>query len=405
MTQLAGAVAFIDDEIDEPASDAAQLLQEIRSTGRPVATSKELPPDPEGWFAHWQGLAFAVVDWDLMSGVGGGGGSLGSVGGATLSKFARARLFEFVTSLLSSVYCPVFIVSGEDVQDIQRQITDEGVWLDSEGNLDRRIRVFPKSGVLEHLDERLEEWLVESPSMTALAAWAREAERARNKMFLALDSAAPEWPLYVWQSAELDQVDPGAELASVMNTNLVSRISPIVFDSARMGEAPQAGGGSASRRVLQGRTTLLKDALVEGATSPGDLFVLPEAEEGEVWVNVSPACQTVGRLTGKTDDAGNPIRQPIRLHLLRGRRLNPPTTEKMLTEMSKATTNSLTLHTVLDGDPFKFFFGEAQICEWDTIADHRVGRLLPPFVTKLQQLHAAYIQSEGLPRITFSLYE
>ena len=79
MNHLVGPVAFIDDELDNTASEAFQLLEEIRATGRPVATGRSIPADPEDWFAHWQGLAFAVIDWDLTPSAHGTVGSWGQL--------------------------------------------------------------------------------------------------------------------------------------------------------------------------------------------------------------------------------------------------------------------------------------------------------------------------------------
>ena len=70
---------------------------------------------------------------------------MGSTGGATLSAFERTKLFDFVVSLMKHVYCPVFIVSAENTDDIERQIAENEDLLLENGQLDGRIAVFPKS--------------------------------------------------------------------------------------------------------------------------------------------------------------------------------------------------------------------------------------------------------------------
>jgi hypothetical protein len=399
MSLLAGPVVFIDDELDDANSEAYALLQEILATGRPVATANTVPADRESWFEHWQALAFVIIDWDLSP------GSMGSTGGATLSAFERKKLYDFLVDLMQRIYCPIFIVSAEDTAEIRRQLADNKDLALANGQLDGRIAVFPKDTVMDKLVEHLTAWVSKSPTLSALKAWESEHDAAKNKLFTDLNSLEPDWPVYIWQAADFDQVDPAFELASVISTNLLNRFNPVAFDAESITKSPGVTSGEARRRVSQGRTSLPGERLSDRMVLPGDIFALPETPEGEVWINVSPACHTVGRLLATHDD-GTEVREPIRLHLLRGTLQPWPANDGQLKNMdSKDRTNSIVLHTVLDGNPYKFAFADARIEEWTVIKEHRVARLLPPFITRVQQLHAAYIQSEGLPRVTLALYE
>ena len=410
MTLIAGPVAFIDDDIFKSGTQAFQLLEEIRATGRPVAASKQLPSEPAEWFTHWQGLAFAVIDWDLTPSEL-GGGSMGSAGGATLSAFRRKAMFEFIVSLMKHVYCPIFIVSAEDTDDIDRQVRAHKAFLLKNGELDGRITIFPKDVVLDHLDEKVTEWVSTSPALSALTAWSREHDSAKNRLFVELNAEEPDWPLYIWKAAADDQIDPAYELATVISTNLVNRLNPVPFDADVMTQPLNGASGESRRSVSQGRTSIAGDKLSDRMVLPGDIFKFDEDADGGVWINVSPACHTVGRLIKKggvaqTDENGNELREPIRLHLIRGKRSARPTSENELRDMnSKDRSNSIVVHTVLGGDPYKFIFGDARIEAWEYIRKRRIARLLPPYVTRVQQLHAAYIQSEGLPMVTMDLYQ
>jgi hypothetical protein len=398
MTILTGPVAFIDDEIDETSSVAYQLLEEIRATGRPVAAAADLPDDPEIWFDHWQGLAYIVIDWDLSP------GSVGMTGGATLSAFRRKKLYDFIAALMARIYCPIFIVSAENTDSIEQQIAQNPDLHRSDGTLDERIKVFPKDVVLNHLDTHVSQWVGKSPALAALTAWAGEQNRAKNQLFIDLNEGAADWPVYIWQAAEVDQVDPAYELTTAISTNLINRLRPIEFDAELMSTDPQDGSSAARRRVSQGRTTIGAERLSDRMVLPGDIFKFNDALAGEVWINVSPACHTVGRLI-KMEADGTEVREPVHLHLLRGMKQTWPKSDGELRNMdSKDRSNSLVLHTVLEGEPYKFVFAEARIESWSDMKPRRVARLLPPFITRLQQLHAAYIQSEGLPRVTLKLY-
>jgi hypothetical protein len=206
----------------------------------------------------------------------------------------------------------------------------------------------------------------------------------------------------VWNAAVDDEVDPAYELSNVISTNLINRLNPIVFDADVMSRPLGGVNGASRRRVSQGRTSMTAEKLSPRMVLPGDMFRLSDAED-EIWINVSPACHTVGRTIKNSD--GSVGQEPIRLHLLKGTRMPWPNSNGSLKDMSKATSNSIVIHTVLDGNPYKFFFGDARIEEWELIKDRRVARLLPPYVTRVQQMHAAFIQSEGLPRVTLALYD
>lgn len=398
MSLLAGAVVFIDDELETELTAAAALLQEVKETGRPVASFLGLPTDPESWFEHWQSLAFVILDWDLSPNSG------GSKGGSTLGDFERQKLYDFVDLLMQRIFCPIFIISAEDIPDIKRQLQQNQNLLTPSGELDARCAVFGKDVLMSNLISHLQDWVSKSPALSALGAWERGYDSAKNTLFIDLNRLEPDWPRYVWNAAEDDEVDPAFELTSVINTNLHSRFDPVVFDVDAIAGYSGPISGHSRRQVSQGRTVVQAERLSSNTVLPGDLFKLPGAADGELWINVSPACHTVGRVKkmGESEET-----EPIRLHLLRGERQISPTTLKQwrnLDEMRKRT-NSILVHTVLEGQPYLFSFGDAQIRDWEGVSDSRVARLLPPFITRVQQLHAAYIQSEALPRVTHDLYD
>lgn len=403
MTLLAGPVVFIDDEINDDGSRAYRLLEEITRTGRPVTTDVGIPDRYLERFQHWKSLAFVIVDWDLTPGVATDLtlGSMGLQGGATLSGFNRQALFDFLNDLMSEIYCPVFIVSDEDVADIERQLNEEPRFRQQEGLLDGRLAVFSKEVVMDHLVEHLTTWVASSAALTALKAWEHEHDLAKNRLFFELTALEPDWPKYVWQAADDDEVDPAYELASLISTNLLNRLNPVVFDVESISSSSGTPTGRALRKVSLGRTSVPGERLSPRMVLPGDVFVLPGGSDDEVWLNVSPACHTVGRLI--TGQAGE--REPVRLHLLRGLKQNWPTSEGALKQMnSKDRSNSIIIHTLRDEHPYKFIFSEARLEEWDEIAGGRVARLLPPYITRVQQLHSAFMQSEGLPKVTMDLY-
>ena len=55
---------------------------------------------------------------------------------------------------------------------------------------------------------------------------------------------------------------------------------------------------------------------------------------------------------------------------------------------------------VLDrGKSIEFDFKKIRIEEYGKLKDNRIGRLLHPYLTRIQQRYALYLQRQGLPRI------
>ncbi len=397
MSLLSGPVVFIDDEIEKVESEASKLLEAIKASGRPVLASTQLPDQTvrESWFEHWQTLSFVVVDWDLSP------GSLGAVGSSTLSEFKRRELFQFLEHLMRVIYCPVFIISREDADDIRRQVGESEHLRDKAGGIDARVAVFRNRSSWDNIVQHLTQQVEESAALSVLRTWEQEFDAARNRLFIDFNNMEPDWPVYVWRMALQDSVDPAFELSSVISTNLLTRVNPVAFDHSTINDPDAAVSGASARKVLHGRTFVDNSRLSERMVFPGDVFRLNSSEPDEVWINVSPVCQTVARAVPEGEELA-----PIRLHLIRGRRedVGVPTAEVRKLEQRQKGPIGEVVHTLLDEAPYYFEFGHAEFRVWDEIKGLRVGRLLAPYATRFQQKHSAYLQAEGLPRVDFALY-
>lgn len=444
MALLQGPVVFIDDEVRTTHTAANKLAQQISESGRPIATYEKLPPADH--MNQWRSIGFLVVDWDLAQ------GSPELAGATELSAFYRKRLFEWLASFSKTVYCPIFLVSSQDTDLILQRVTEAGEVAAAEaqasaasspadsprestaGEIVRdlldagRLHVFPKSVLLEDVIGRFEDWVSTRPALAALNIWANEYEAATNRLFQDMEELDPSWPIYVWQTASKDGIDPSYELASVLSANLMHRIDPLLFDVPAITDSSAQPTGKAVRRVMKGRTIVPGHRLYRTMVLPGDLFSDPE-DKDVIWVNVTPACHTVleraERSAASKNDAGAepttsesssvaegadasvaPPASTVKLHLVKGSRVASPTSNSKLSALRKDHdgSNGMLVHTMLDEQPYAFEFKLAQISDWTELNDRRIGRLLPPFITLMQQKHAAFLMNEGLPRVEFDLY-
>lgn len=51
-----------------------------------------------------------------------------------------------------------------------------------------------------------------------------------------------------------------------------------------------------------------------------------------------------------------------------------------------------------NGKIIEFLFRDLKTKKWNSIKDNRIGRLLPPYINRIQQRYALYLHREGLPR-------
>lgn len=401
MSILDGSVVFIDDEWDVDGKDANHFYVELRDAGRPIALYKTLPDETH--FDHWEGLALLLVDWDLV-------GSESRVPGATdLQEEPRKEMVEFLNRVIKRFYCAVYVVSTDPTDKVESGLKETKGFSDE--LLGARIKVRQKSQLRSGLLSALESEISADPGLSVLRAWEKEHQRAKNQMLNEFAKLAPNWPAYIVRATKHDGADPAHELMETLYANLRHRVDPQVLDQERYIKEDGTSPGETLRKVAQGRTMLLGDFSPK-MVYPGDLFCLDGDPEDTVWINVSPVCQTVARpmkVNGveQKDGDGNVVVKAVRLHLLKGTRQEMPPSSKKLEKLRKEMDgpNGAVIYTLFDGHPYAFEFDEAQIMAWEEVKARRVGRVLPPFITRVQQKHAAYIQSEGLPRVEFELYQ
>lgn len=393
MSILEGAVVYIDDEYGDETKDAGRFYRQLLDAGRPMRPYTDIPPDDH--IEHWDGLAMVVLDWNLTE----SDARLASA--ATLTAGARASMVSFLKLLLKRYFCPVFIVSASGKDKIEDELrAAEGFPAEAIGP---RIRVLHKNDVGDDLMSSLESEIAADPVLSTLRAWERGYQRAKNRMFIDFSEMSPNWPAYVVEVATGDGADPAYELAETLYSNLRHRLDPVVFDQEIILKAQRPSSAEANRRVRQGRTMIHSANLSDRMVYPGDLFRLDATDPDEVWINISPVCQTVPRTK-----SGDAMDKEVRLYLIKGTRAGEvPLSKKKWEglESKRKGPNGMVIDTVLEGLPYYFDFDDAQILTWNSVRESWIGRVLPPFVTRLQQKHSAYLQTEGLPKVTFDLYK
>lgn len=268
------------------------------------------------------------------------------------------------------------------------------------------ILVKRKTEVTGKLYEVLEEWGSTTPSVLTLKTWERNFVKAANALFIDFYNKTPYWPVLLWQTFSADGVPPEVEMNRLLNRLVEARMDPMGLNlapfAAMVGEKRKSNAKAydqAMYQVLEGERFLRGERLNENIYAPGDVFAFPVPGENRNthWINVRAECDC---LRGGDDHE---------LYLLQVKPVEE--VEKKINvefgTIDAEKDNEAIVFAMFGGETYSVLFKDMRIKKIKAIKKEyqRVGRLLPPFITRVQQRYAAYIQRPGMPRIPPSLYE
>lgn len=385
MRQLFNGIAVvIDDEVEDPNSSITTIIGQIRAAGGHVVTLKDLP-DEGADLSQFAGASFFIMDWQLESNL------QGVTIGATLEEENNKRKLDFLKRLSHSRLAPVFIFTAQKrylVKNVLKR--DPALYVEDRAN---HIFVEWKNEVItKGVFSVLSEWVQKTPSALVLKAWERDYEQAKNAMFLELYTKTVDWPVMLWKTFKDDGLAASDELGRLITRIIFSRMTPFDLDLEPLLPLLGKDGNQEAYRkklldVLESERFVLALALHANSVAPGDVF--KAAGSDDYYINIRPDCDCVAR-NG----------QPLELYLLKGGQQSNPA--KMISlEHGTLQENEAqaAVFCMYQGKTITFGLKDIHLRKWDEIKADRIGRLLPPFLTRLQQRYASYLQRPGLPKI------
>ncbi|MEX2115242.1 MAG: hypothetical protein WEB37_00025 [Bacteroidota bacterium] len=387
-----GIAVLIDDEIDDPGAGIRQIQTQIEAAGCHVVPMSKLPES--GSIASLREVAFFVLDWNLYGrSLRGAEGESPVAAPTGLKRQNAAKAIEFLKKLKEVCVAPVFIFTNEEVSEVEDLLKNHA---DLYGEDDpSHILVKSKGDVMQAgVFDVLSTWMKKAPSVYVLKKWERAYASAKNELFLDFYAKSVQWPLVLWKTYQDDNLSASAELGSVIGRNLLSRMTPFDFDlgpfdgALQALEADEGKSRAAVLKVLEGERFLPKNRLHGDSVAPGDVF----KRGGNFYVNIRPDCDCIAR-DGITQ---------VKVYLLKGSKItNAKVLERANSKygtISESDTESV-VFGMTGGTTVSFQFGTLIIEESGGWMVDRIGRLLPPYLTRLQQRYSAYLQRPGLSRI------
>lgn len=174
-------------------------------------------------------------------------------------------------------------------------------------------------------------------------------------------------------------------------------LAPFMAKVEEHRKANEASYRDSMNKVLEGERFLREERLKKNIFAPGDVFAF-SAEEGKTtyWINVRAECDCL-----RGSDS-------LELYLLQAKIVEDA--EKQINPdfgTFNEKDNEAIIFAMMDGKTFSIRFKEMRIKtlkQLTTQKYQRAGRLLPPFITRVQQRYASYVQRPGMPRIPAALY-
>ena len=384
-----GIAVVIDDQVHaEP--EIIEIIEAIEAAGGHVVRLDKLPSDGTD-FENFTGAAFFILDWNLVE--------LGP--GIKLPEGVAAEQVsakvEFLRRLRRHRHAPVFIFTKED-PEVEREALLPYADLYQEATSSILIR--QKTAVGKQVYSVLNDWAKDLPSVLALKSWERENHRAINGVFNDLHDRDHLWPVFMWKTFKDDSLTPRDELGRLITRLVTSRMSApdVNLDRFLPELESQLKANPVKYResllsILEGERFLRNERLDPESYTTGDVFLEGGANGAtKYYINLRAECDCI-KHTGTT---------PGSMHLLGGFEA-PDALDKVDPKFGQVPEqdNEGVVVAMFNGKHIRFAFNRnLKVQAWNaTWKGLRIGRLLPPFLTRLLERYAAYSHRPGIPRV------
>ncbi|MBP5428720.1 MAG: hypothetical protein J6Z04_05490 [Clostridia bacterium] len=428
-----GVAVIIDDQIDDKESEIYQIRNNLINNNIPVLPFDRVPS--QEIISSLSSVSFIILDWDFFHGIIGNanGDELdpGIILPEELGKEEENRLITFIRKLLKSIFVPIFIFTSKPIDGIQSKLVNESLYFQDKPN---RLFIKSKGEVLteDDLFATLDDWLNDSPSAYVLKAWNETIVEARNDTFIELYNCSPNWVKLIWETIKNDSIDSQEEFGAFLTKNLINHIKGYSFQEEVLDRSVD---GNNEKDII---SIIEKERFVRYESQPnqaytGDLFKI---SGGKYFLNIRAQCDLSrikkqtneyapelfgieGEVLNSKDIVSSDIRLTSEGQLVFENQ--EPFSLDALSEICRNDEELIAFNGKFRRYRNKVFFQNGtfigrsdkiiiccidgkRILQFDLnlkcrsfaeIKDKRVGRILPPYITQIQQKCSAYLIREG----------
>lgn len=325
-----------------------------------------------------QSASFILLDWKLWPS-----------GASELERDGIKRNKQFLKKA-KDYFVPAFIFTNESVDDV---INALGSLYDKD-NLGRNFIFVKGKGDLisSGISEGIMEWLRVNASVYTLKTWEHAFNKAKRKLFSSMYQKSPDWPKVFWNSYYEDGANPSSSITHLINDSLLGRIETNLFEATYLSSDDSTIPPSPDeiKSVMMAASFIQGDNLPENEIRAGDLFKQPK---NKYWLNIRPDCDCIPRQNSRKTDG-------VELYCIEGESMKPSDIKKSYSNghFNERVFESIVFSAHLS-KTIRFKFQKLHKEKFSKIKSERVGRLIHPHITRIQQRYSSYLQRQGLPRI------
>ncbi|MBL7130829.1 MAG: hypothetical protein ISS45_05465 [Candidatus Omnitrophica bacterium] len=399
MDLLKGVAVVVDNGIDkEPNID--DIIAKIHDKGIPTTEFKDIA-SAEKCIDNLVMVNFVILDWKMeelpSDAVSTDISAIGVQAASVTISDAQKKVIDFIKKLKQTCFAPIFIFTNEDAgkiaDDILAKLKEESLYFGQEGR--DFIYVRNKTDILkdDKLFTEIDEWIHKTPSIYILKAWDKEFLKAKNEIFWDLyNKSNGSWPKVLWEHCEDEKEAPHSFINETIFQLILSRVTLQGLEKEKVTKLSKDPDLKEIKDIF--RRIMFQDGELCGCqldgVKPGDIF----KDNGTYYLNIRPECDTVVGRTGTTCD----------VYLVTGVKVENEEVKKLIKDQYSAGGLHPKVNEafvwLLEGDGIvKFVFKKVEPKKFSDFKSKRLCRLLPPYITNIQQRFSSYLGRFGVPRL------
>lgn len=369
---FSGIGIIIDDAFGREDNDIIKKIKtSFMKKNIPILTFNELPE--LSMVSHFKSASFIILDWNLTE-------------APSVPEAVVQDIIEFIKEVNSYAYLPIFIFSNEEPNDIilkldEANINSKNIFVKQKNELRTSRQLFSV----------IKKWIRDTPSIYVLKKMDTSISKSKNDLFWDFQNINSNWVYILQKTIKLDGADANIDLLDILLKNLIARSYYTEFNipSKRI---KNTNLKEDIRKVLECERFLTKN--LPDKPCFGDVFKITNNDNTSYFLNIRPDCDTI-RGNDKTE-----------LYCLKGRIVNEEKINNRSKDMVKFEKGSFInkifnfyIPFIDNGLIIEFQFHDLKTKKWKEIKNYKIGRLLPPYITRVQQNYSLYSQRQGLPSI------
>ena len=364
---------------DEKGDSIVEILKRVEQEWSvPFYVANSLPRE-QTWGNLLQAASFVILDWNLWE-----------FSAATLKETRIQENIRFLKRA-RDYFVPVLILTNEHSEDVIDKLPKR--LYSKESPETSFIFIGQKIDLIDNDSlnySAIERWIKKNASVYTLKTWERAFHIAKKQLFSSMYSKSVDWPRVFWRAYKQDGVDPNWSLTNLINDNLRSCMGSTLFEGEILDVSTSSVSKEDLRALICAASFLDGKYLIEDEIRCGDLF---KVRKGKFLLNLRPDCDCVPRGDkSKIDD--------IFLYCVQGTKMTEPNVSKRYMDghFDEKVFQSV-VFSVYNGKSLEFNFKKLRLVKYSDLRCKRIGRVLHPYLTRIQQRYALYLQRQGLPRV------